>query len=215
MPQRPKSLILYHFDQFGTPLWLWHVGSIWHSGTSKLWLWHSENFSTCEGVKLLFHNSAVYGYQNWCGWRLQEWAENWQNHANLGQWWHFGHVTWSIQHSDLWPVAMTNFQQNTGVHDVWLPNWLKWYSYECCGWWKFWHFPLGNAPSGLLWRFLSTMHSLSLSKIMELVAVHVPHISPWKNSDLNVVVVFGCGCDWNFPSCLFTQFFSLIMHFQN
>ena len=68
---------------------------------------------------------------------------------------------------------------------------------------------LGNAPSGLLWMFLSTMNSLSLGKIIELAAVHVPHISPWnkcKNYELNVVVVFGCGCGWNFSCYLRTGF---------
>src|SRR6266852_9344349 len=57
--------------------------------------------------------------------------------------------------------------------------------------------------------FLSTVHSLSLGEIIELVAVHAPHISSCnksKNSDLNAVVIFECGCGWNFPCCLCTIF---------
>jgi hypothetical protein len=40
------SNILYHFDQFNTPLWQWHIGSIRHFDTSSWWPWQSQNFDT-------------------------------------------------------------------------------------------------------------------------------------------------------------------------
>ena len=53
-------------------------------------------------------------------------------------------------------------------------------------------------PSSLLSLFLSTMYLLLLSKIIELVAVDAIHLCPWKkseNSQLTVVVGFGCVID--------------------
>ena len=40
----PAFPILYHFDQFDTPLWLWHVGSVRHFDTRSQWPWQSQKF---------------------------------------------------------------------------------------------------------------------------------------------------------------------------
>jgi len=39
-----NSYLLYHFNQFDRPLWLWHVGSVWQFDTSGWWLWQSPKF---------------------------------------------------------------------------------------------------------------------------------------------------------------------------
>ena len=41
-----KNRILYHFDQFNTHLWLWHVGSVRHFDTDGQWPWPSKIFDT-------------------------------------------------------------------------------------------------------------------------------------------------------------------------
>jgi hypothetical protein len=50
-PMAMVHVLLYHFDQFDTALWLWHDGSIRHFDTSSLWPWQSENFNTPQASK--------------------------------------------------------------------------------------------------------------------------------------------------------------------
>ena len=89
-----KFQILYHFDQFDTPLWLWHVGSVRHFDTSSRWPWQSQNFDTQrfgQGPNRQFWGIFT---SNWVQWKAA-WAEICKSSKNIGfkvNFWSFGIV---------------------------------------------------------------------------------------------------------------------------
>jgi len=85
----PVTWLRYHFDQFDTHLWLWHVGSVQHFDTDGLWPWPSKIFDTRKARTgsfwcILWWIGAVKGRERQKTQIPAETAEIWAEFRNFG-----------------------------------------------------------------------------------------------------------------------------------